>query len=377
MQGRRWQSWRSAFLFVVLTSLLLTASASASTQVSGPPWQLTWSSPVAGSPALFRLGGSAAGTAPADPDADTDPAAALAVLPPGSTCPGSYAEVTGAIYSNSWHWIRGEAASEPYDLTGIADLHVPGSYPACAYFGLEGQASLDFDPLATLYNYAPAQVVVARPSVTANLKLDGTIAPNRWATITGTVTSNAPVNVTIQLNHAADACAANSAVNASLATSSIDLLVPVFGSAQVLETVQLPPLADNYILCTYAYRDGFEADPDLVLASTPYASLPQPTKTYAPLIANGKDGTVKLACTVARSARRPRRIRLSCPGANDMMVAELWRNYPTPKRVRQKIGLTPAGIGYVKTSSLRTGTWRLRLSWHGWVTTSTKIKIKR
>jgi hypothetical protein len=221
--SRRWRStpgsrWPSAVAgaLVCASPLAFAAGAQAAPIGDSSVYRVTPEHAiVAGVPVRIHLQGTAAGTAPADPGADTDPAAGLAVLPPGVSCPGSFAEVAGATYQDAVHWTRGDPASEPFDLAPAITFDTPGEYAGCGYFGLEGFQTLDEDPTATTLQFQPRPLVVARPTVTTDLAFDGPPTSGGTVRLVGTASSDAPETVTIQLNRAADACGGTAEINAA------------------------------------------------------------------------------------------------------------------------------------------------------------------
>jgi hypothetical protein len=215
---------------------------------------------------VIRLQGDATGTAPADPDADGDPAAGFAVLPASVPCPASYAEVVGAAGQNAWHWQRGDPASEPFDVSQAVTFEQAGAYTLCGYFGLEGERDLESDAAATTGAYVPVAITVARPTVSADLAIDGPLRPGANRTLSGRLSSNAPANVEVYLNRDSQACAANGPAGEPLdqfATTPGPF--NVFGQdLAVSSAVALPEEVGRFRLCAYASREDHEGDPDLV-----------------------------------------------------------------------------------------------------------------
>jgi hypothetical protein len=264
--SRRLRSPLVIGLAAVCSSLLIAPGASAAPVGDPAVWKITPEhAVVAGVPVRVHLQGTAAGTAPADPDADSDPAAALAIVPPGVGCAPSYAETVGTSFQEAWHWTRGDAASEPFDAQPAVTFDTPGTYTGCGYFGLEGLLSLEDDPEATTLQFQPRPIEVARPTVNVALAFDGPLTGGTTIRVLGTASSNAPETVTVQLNRATDACGSTAEINAPLDrfTTKPEPFALYGGPRRVAAAVGLPSPGGDYRLCVYASRDGQSGDPDL------------------------------------------------------------------------------------------------------------------
>jgi len=348
------------------------------------------SAPVAGVPVRVHVTGTAAGTAPADPEADSDPAVGLAILPPGVPCPGTYAEVTGAVFQDSWHWERGAPGSEPFDQAPVVWLDQPGPHNACGYFGLEGELSLIDDPEATTQVYAPTVLHVARPTITHDLALEGPLEGGQQARLLGSISSDAPVQVQIHLNRAADTCAATSTANQprDQFQGGPEPFELYGGPRRVATAVGLPASGGAHHLCVYAFRDEQEADPDLVWSgpavqiapapaspppsATPTVSDPidQPPVTAAPPpVVEEPEVTqptsTPVTCSVAQIAvRRGKQLRIRCPRGRGTVGIRL-RREGRYRPLRSAHLRLRGRVARWSTATLAVGRWTGRIIYQG------------
>jgi hypothetical protein len=376
---------------------LIGAGAASAAPVGDPAvWQITPEhAVVAGVPVRVHLQGSAAGTAPADPDADRDPAAALAIAPPGVGCAPSYAETVGSTYQDAWHWTRDDPASEPFDEQPAVTFDTPGTYTACGYFGLEGFLSLEDDPEATTLEYQPRSIQVARPTVAVDVAFDGPLQGGSTIRLVGSASSNAPETVTVQLNRAADACASTAAINApqDRFTAKPEPLAVYGGPRRIAVAVGLPTTGGEYHLCAYASRDGQEGDPDLTQTGpTVTVQGAAPGRTAPPVAAPGDGGTTAppvqlvppavapldtslltppvsakppVVCTVKTVAvRRGRTVSVRCPRATGTIGLRL-RRAGARTTLRSSTLKLRHGRARLRTSRLPAGTWSTTVVYRG------------
>lgn len=375
----------------VVTVLAGGAAAAAPATVSAAPigdpavWSVTTDGPVvAGVPARIQLRGDASGTEPADPEADTDPAVGLGIVPPGVGCPGSYAELTGTVFGDSWHWVRGDGTSQPFHKYPSVLFDVPGSYAACGYYGLEGFLSLDDDPDATTVQYQPYTVVVQRPTVDVDLVFDGPPVGGRAIRLTGIATANAPQTVTIHLNPADLPCAATAQINEphDRFAEGPEPFALYGGPRPIAVAVGLPTVGGAYRTCIYAHRDGQDGDPDLAVSGPSIViDAPPPAPPLLPPAGPPTEATVPpvqvlppvlpvdtseltpvvtteqpISCTVNRVAvRRGTTVAIRCPRASGTIGVRLRRAGNRP--LQTSTLKLQKGIAQLRTSRLSPGAW--------------------
>jgi len=385
-----------AGLVAVCSTLALAGSAAAAPIGDPAVWKVTPEhAAVAGVPVRVHLQGNASGTAPADPDADTDPAAGLAIVPPGISCAPSYAEVVGPTFQNAWHWTRGDPASEPFDQQPAITFDTPGIYTGCGYFGLEGFLSLEDDPAATTIQYQPRPIEVARPTVAVDLAFDGPPKGGGTIRLIGSASANAPETVTIQLNRQADACGSTAAINAPQDRfgSKPEPFALYGGPRPVAVAVGLPPEGGVHHLCVYASRDGQDGDPDLAQSGPSIAIDPLPPAPPAPPAPPPADGTTsppvqvvpplvapidtslltpvatskpRMACTLGTVAvPLGKSVKIRCPKATGTIGVRLRKAGSPRASIRTSTLRIHLSRAVLRTTRLSPGTWSSVVTYRG------------
>ncbi|MEV4420481.1 hypothetical protein AB0L40_10970 [Patulibacter sp. NPDC049589] len=377
-------------------SLALPAFASAAPIGDPAVWKVTPEhAVVAGVPVRVHLQGDATGTAPADPDADTDPAAGLAIVPPGVACAPSYAEVVGATFQDAWHWTRGDAAAQPFDQQPAVTFDTPGVYTGCGYFGLEGFLSLEDDPAATTIQYQPRPIEVARPTVAVDLAFDGPPKGGGTIRLVGSASANAPETVTVQLNRDADACGSTAAINAPQDRfgEKPEPFALYGGPRPVAVAVGLPAEGGAHHLCVYASRDGQDGDPDLVRSGPSITIEAAPPAPPAPPAAPPADGTTappvqvlppavapidtsiltpvvtgrpRMACTLGTVAvRQGTSVKIRCPKGTGTIGVRLRKAGSPRASIRTSTLRIHLSRAELRTTRLSPGTWSSVVTYHG------------
>jgi len=371
----------------LVAGLALASSASAAPVGDPAVWQAAPESTaiVAGVPTRIALAGDATKTATTAPNGDAAPAAALTVLPPGVTCPGSYAETVGEVYSREYAWTAGSPAAAPFSMSQAITFDQPGVYTACGYYGLTGTLSLADDQDATTLIYAPRSFTVQRPTVGLDVRLDGPLYPGATIKLLGNASANAPETATVHLNQADQACQSTAPANNSLQRFSLPPdPIPVYGTRQIATTVTLPDRVGDYRLCLYAARDGQDGDPDLTVdtAGQPGGTIQireAPATPSAPpvIYGTGKDGTKKVNCRLTPfSPRQGQRVTISCRGISGKIAIGLKKSRNGPVRHSHIVTLSSSGRGSIPTKNLKPGAWYSQIKWDDKLTQSTNIYVR-
>lgn len=309
----------------------------------------------------------------------------MTVLPNGISCPGSYAETVGDVYSRTFAWAAGDPTASPFTLPQAITFDQPGTYTACGYYGLTGTLALDEDQDATTLVHRPRAFTVERPTVAVAVRLEGPRYPGATIKLLGTATANAPETVVVQLNRAEQACQTTAPANATLEQFALPPdPVPVYGSRSIATTVTLPNRVGDYRLCLYAARDGQEGDPDLVVdtAGTPDGTIqvreaPATPSTSPVIYGTGRDGTRRVNCRLTPfSPRKGQRVTISCRGISGKLAIGLKKSRSGPVRHSHVVTLSTAGRASIPTRNLAPGAWYSQVKWDGRLTQSSNFYLK-